>query len=95
VLYKTWILKSIGTYYWLIKKQVKALKWWEKSIKEGERLGARPDLSRTYMEVGKRLLEPQSKFKELNGIRAAEYLDKAKPCSGKWICNGIWSNWSG
>ena len=48
------------------------------SIQEGERLGARPDLSRTYLEVGKRLLEPQSKSKELNGISAKEYLDKAE-----------------
>ena len=50
-------------------KQGKALKWWDRTIKEGERLGARPDLSRTYFEVGKRLLEPHSKYKELNGIR--------------------------
>ena len=49
-----------------------------KTIKEGERLGAPPDLSRTYMEVGKRLLDPQSRFKELNGIGAPEYLSKAE-----------------
>jgi len=41
-------------------------------------MGARPDLSRTYFEVGKRLLEPGSKYKTLNGITAEEYLDKAK-----------------
>jgi class 3 adenylate cyclase/tetratricopeptide (TPR) repeat protein len=75
---KTWILRSAGEYYWLIDKQRKALKWWDKSIKEGERLGARPDLSRTYFEVGKRLLEPQSKYKQLNGIDAKGYLDKAE-----------------
>jgi class 3 adenylate cyclase/tetratricopeptide (TPR) repeat protein len=76
--YRTWIIRLMGDYYWLIGKQRKALKWYDKSIKEGERLGARPDLSRTYMEVGKRLLEPQSKFKELNGIIAPEYLNKAE-----------------
>ena len=68
----------MGIYYWLIKKQKKALKWWSKSIAEGERLGARPELSRTYMEVGKRLFEPKSKFKELNGIKAEGYLEKAR-----------------
>jgi len=41
-------------------------------------LGARPDLSRTYFEIGKRLLEPSSKHKELNGITAEEYLEKAR-----------------
>jgi len=35
-------------------------------------------LSRTYFEVGKRLLEPRSKYKNLNGITAEEYLEKAR-----------------
>jgi hypothetical protein len=76
--YRTWILRLMGDYYWLIGKQRKALKWWDKSIKEGEGLGARPDLSRTYFEVGKRLLEPQSKYKQLNGIDANGYLEKSE-----------------
>lgn len=66
-----------GEYYWLIGKQNKALKWWDKAIKSGEELGARPDLSRTYFEIGKRLPEPNSKTKELNSITAEEYLQKA------------------
>ena len=76
--YRTKILCLMGTYYWLIGKQGKAMKWWDRAIKEGERLGARPDLSRTYFEVGKRLLEPESKYKELNGIEAKGYLEKAR-----------------
>jgi hypothetical protein len=68
----------MGEYHWLIGKQNKALKWWDRAIKKGEELGARPDLSRTYFEVGKRLLEPDSKHKELNGITAEEYLEKAR-----------------
>jgi len=75
--YRTKILCLMGTYYWLIGKQGKAMKWWDRAIKKGERLGARPDLSRTYFEVGKRLLEPESKYKELNGIEAKSYLKKA------------------
>ena len=69
---------QMGKYYWLINKQIKAFKWWGKAIKEGERLGARPDLSRTYFEVGKRLLDPKSKQKKLNGIDARKYLNKAR-----------------
>ena len=68
----------MGRYYWLIGKQRQALAWWTRTILEGERLGARPDLARTYFEVGKRLLEPQSRYRELNGISAKEYLDKAE-----------------
>jgi len=70
--------KLTGVYYWLINKQKKALKWWNRSIEEGERLGARLELSRAYFEVGKRLLEAGSKYKMLNGIKAEEYLEKAR-----------------
>ena len=71
-------LRLMGEYFWLIGKQSKAIKWWDKAIKKGEELGARPDLSRTYFEIGKSLLQPDSKYKELNGITADEYLKKAQ-----------------
>jgi tetratricopeptide (TPR) repeat protein len=74
---RTKIFRLRGEYYWQVGKQGKAFKWWKKAINEGERLGARPDLSRTYFEVGKRLLETQSKFKKLNGMDARAYLEKA------------------
>ncbi len=44
-----------GSYHWIMDKKKKALRWWKKSIDEGERLGARLELSRTYFEIGKRL----------------------------------------
>jgi tetratricopeptide (TPR) repeat protein len=70
--------RLMGVYYWLIDKQSKALKWLDKSIREGERLGARPDLARTYMEIGKRMMEPGSKYREFKGISAAEYLSRSR-----------------
>jgi tetratricopeptide (TPR) repeat protein len=75
---KTEALKMMGVYYWIIGKQRKAIKWWRNSIREGQRTKHRPELSRTYFEVGKRLLEPKSKYKELDGIKADEYLEKAR-----------------
>ena len=75
---RTEAYKLMGTYFWLIGKQRKALAWWKRSIKEGERLGARPELCRTYMEVGKRLMESQSKYRELNGLGGEDYLNKAR-----------------
>ncbi len=78
VTFKTEALKLMGVYYWLISKQWKAKQWWSKTIKEGQRLNDRLELSRTYYEVGKRLLEPTSKYKELDGIKAEEYLEKAR-----------------
>lgn len=67
-----------GVYCWLTNKQKRALKWWHRSIKEGERLGARLELSRSFFEVGKRLIEPKSRYKMLNGISAEAYLERAK-----------------
>jgi len=75
--------RSMGIYYWLIGKQKKALKWWDKSINEGNRLGARLELSRTYFEIGKRLLEPESKYESLSNIKADEYLGKAEAMFGE------------
>ena len=78
VLLKTESLKLMGVYFWVIGKQRKAMRWWRKAIAEGQRLNDRLELSRTYFEVGKHLLKPTSKYKELDGIKAEEYLGKAR-----------------
>jgi len=75
---RTEIFKLMGTYYWLINKKKRALKWWRRSIDEGEKMGFKLELSRTYMEVGKRLQEDKSKYREMDGITATEYLEKAR-----------------
>ena len=82
----------VGCYYRLIGKQNKAVKWWKKAIEEGEQLGTRPELARTYMEIGKRLLEEKNKHKELNRISAEEYLEKARAMFQEMELNGIWMN---
>ena len=53
-LYRTECYKLMGTYKWLTRDQKGASKWWQKAIGEGERLGALPQLSRTYAEMGMR-----------------------------------------
>ncbi|MCP3951689.1 MAG: AAA family ATPase [Desulfobacterales bacterium] len=69
--------KLQGVYYWLIKKPELAFKWLNKAIAEGERLGARLELSRIYFEIGKRIMESSSRFNSHNGLTAGEYLNKA------------------
>lgn len=76
--YRTKIFRLMGEYHWIIQKQGKAFRWWRMAIGEGTRLGARPDLSRTYFEVGKHLLEPTCKYRELDGIEVKDYLEKAR-----------------
>jgi class 3 adenylate cyclase len=71
-------IRSMGTFHWLTGKKRDALKWWRLSIVTGEAFNMKPELSRTYFEIGKRLSEPNSPYQELNGISAAEYLNKAR-----------------
>ena len=71
-------IRYMGTFSWLTGKKRNALKWWRLSVETGEAFNMKPELSRTYFEIGKRLSEPDSPYQELNGIGAAEYLNKAK-----------------
>jgi tetratricopeptide (TPR) repeat protein len=75
---RTEIFKLAGLYFWLTGRQGKAIRWWQKSIDEGEHLKARVELSRTYMEIGKRFFEKMGKYKGLNEAMAREYLEKAR-----------------
>ncbi len=70
--------RLMGEYYWLVSNQRKAFKWWDQAIKKGEKLCARPDLSRTYFEIGKALLDPKCNRTDWNGISGKEYLSKAR-----------------
>jgi len=71
------IFRLAGTYFWLLGKQKKAIKWWEKCIKSGEKMEAFPELARAYLEIGTRLKEPKSKFPQIMGLSAEECIEKA------------------
>jgi len=72
------VMRLLGTRSWLLGEREKALKWWADSVETGERLKMRTDLSRTYFEIGRRLSEPNSPYKDLNGMTSAEYLSRAR-----------------
>lgn len=74
---RTESFRLMGNYCWINGNQKKALAWWGKSIHEGGRLGARLELARTCMQIGKCLRDHESKYKDLNGINASQYLEKA------------------
>jgi hypothetical protein len=76
--HRTEACRLMGIYYWLTGKSPSALKWWRKSIGVGERLGARLQLSRTYLEVGQRLKEPGGHHSSLDDITAQAYIEKAQ-----------------
>ena len=76
--YRLDIYRNFAGFYWQINKQKEALKWFDITIKECERIGYRPNLARTYMDVGRDLIEPESKYKHLNLVTPEEYLEKAR-----------------
>lgn len=75
---RTEIFRLTGVYYWLRGKPKKAQDWWQKSIKVAEGLSARPELGRTYLEVGIRLSEDGSRLMTFNGLTAGECFIKAR-----------------
>jgi len=75
--YRTDALRLMGLYYWLVKRAGRARRWWRKAIREGEDLGARIQLARTYFEVGRRLLDGGTHDDPPLRHEAETYLDKA------------------
>jgi class 3 adenylate cyclase/tetratricopeptide (TPR) repeat protein len=75
---KTEVFRYMGVYYWLAGKQAKAIRWWRKSITIGKELQAVPELARTYMEIGKRLWEKESKFDAMDDRNSVWYFNEAE-----------------
>ncbi|MCD4731012.1 MAG: AAA family ATPase [Bacteroidales bacterium] len=63
---------------WKIGNNKAAYKSFDKTIGIGEKLKAKLEVSRTYLETGKFLSDPLVKYNELNGNPANYYLNKAK-----------------
>jgi serine/threonine protein kinase/tetratricopeptide (TPR) repeat protein len=59
--------RLFGTYYWIIQRQGKALKWWDKALRTAEKLGAKIELANTLEEVAERLSQPGSKQTTFKG----------------------------
>jgi tetratricopeptide (TPR) repeat protein len=72
------LYRYMGLYYWQAHKRNKAFKYWGRSIENGRAMGARPELARTYLEVGRHLLDEKGEQKTYNSLGAEDYLDMAK-----------------
>ena len=77
-LYRTECYKLMGIYTWLTRDQKGASKWWQKAISEGERLGALPQLSRTYAEMGMRYSGIEGELSSPDVNTSKELLQNAK-----------------
>ena len=70
--------RLMGSLFLLNGKTAKAMKWWNRAIREGERLGASLELAKTYAEVGKELVRNRESNITLNGIVGKDYLKMAR-----------------
>ncbi|MEW6269457.1 MAG: adenylate/guanylate cyclase domain-containing protein [Thermodesulfobacteriota bacterium] len=74
---RTETYRLAGTYLWLLGRAGGAARWWQRSIEEGARLGARPELARTHAEIGQRLACGEGERTRVAGRDAAEHLTHA------------------
>ena len=68
--------RIMGNALWMTGKKKQALKFYQESIVAGERVNGRLELSRTFYELGKRLLS-NGASRKVNGLSGQEYIDKA------------------
>ncbi|MCD4729980.1 MAG: AAA family ATPase [Bacteroidales bacterium] len=69
--------RIMGNALWLTGQKKKSFKHYLKSIKAGEKVNGRLELSRTFFELGKRMLS-NGASRKVNGMSGHEYIDKAR-----------------
>lgn len=72
---RTEAYRLVGRLHWLRGRRGRALRWWTRSLAEGERLGARPELARTCAEVAQRL--ERAGLPAIDGTSVRELCDRA------------------
>jgi hypothetical protein len=75
---RTETYRLVGTFEWLRGRERRGAAWWLKSIAEGERLGARPELARTHREVARRLAAAPGGVVDVAGGGSDVHLAAAK-----------------
>jgi hypothetical protein len=80
---RTETYRLIGSHHWLVGHTRRAERWWRSSLAEGERLGARPELARTHLEIARRLQMSSGGPAELCGLDAGGHLDRAQELFSK------------
>ncbi len=67
-----------GRLSWLFGRRDKAMAWWARSLAEGERLGVRPEIARTHLEIAERLGLSAGERQQVNGLDAQTCLESAR-----------------
>ena len=80
----------MGNLHWVKGRQGKALTWWNKAIRECERMDAQLSLAKCFLNIGCHLSREESRHEEFNKVSAAEYLEKAEK-----LYEGLGLDWDG
>jgi hypothetical protein len=72
------VYRLTGRLCWLIGERERAIQWWEHGILEGERMRARPEVARTYLELGQRLVAAGQGDRRVGNGRAAACVEDAE-----------------
>src|SRR6185369_4358711 len=76
--YRPEVFRLAGRLHWLGGHPRRAFRWWERALREGTRLGTRPELGRTHLAIGRALGASGSAGTPLAGRTAREHLDAAR-----------------
>jgi len=76
--YRTEAFRIMGNYYAVLNRRRKAITWWEKSLTEGEHLGARLEVARTCFEIGRNLPDLSNGRLLVKGLSGADYRERAE-----------------
>jgi class 3 adenylate cyclase len=71
---RTETYRHVGTGHWLLGDRARAIAWWERSVAEGTRLGALPEMARTHLEIGRRLRADARPHTQVAGANADEHV---------------------
>jgi len=71
------VYRLAGRLAWLGGREERALTWWARSLAAAARLGARPEIGRTYVEAG-RALQASRRAARLRALGAAGCLAAAR-----------------
>ena len=85
---RTAAYRLAGTLHWLLGARKRAVEWWSKSLQEGERLAAMPELGRTHLEIANRLSESGDSENQVAGLDAGEHGARARE-----ILTGLGLDW--
>lgn len=69
--------RLMGTRAWLLGRRRAALRWWQTSLEHAKQLEMRPELGRTYLEVGRRLSGARQ-TREFDGLTPEQCLERAR-----------------